>query len=400
MHKGACLSLAAFVVIAGIALAQDSGIQEFIGNVALQDKTPGTPQIGHANIKGTFRAGQVNVSQPTASTIPIIGNNTATGSGGAVGGSFSSGQNSGIGVRGTATSQLGSSTGVYGEARSSSGIGVLGRSLKGTGVFGLTEAATGTGLWGRSTSPDAPGLIADNTTVNKDAAHFHGQLVMFDGSDIVHRGPNNTSNYRLASAPNGGFLNVGGGNAEVVAHGENDFASLDVRRNALNAVSLEVDQNGQGSIGADVKNFVQPDPDDLEMDIVYACVEGPEAAAYIRGTARLTSGVARVSLPRHFQSVAVAEGMTVQVTPRSRSSKGLAVESRSLESFEVGELLNGHGNYEFDWEVKAVRRGFTDYKVRRRWDARLSRDSNRQQAFAARKEKSERVYGIKSVGRP
>jgi len=121
--------------------------------------------------------------------------------------------------------------------------------------------------------------------------------------------------------------------------------------------------DGRSELFADVKNFVADNPRDRETMIVYACVEGPEAAAYVRGTARLVDGVARVELPQHFRDVAVAEGMTVQVTPRSAESKGLAVVERSLDGFTVRELLGGTGTYEFDWEVKAVRRGFEGYEV-------------------------------------
>ena len=31
--------------------------------------------------------------------------------------------------------------------------------------------------------------------------------------------------------------------------------------------------------------------------------------------------------------------------------------------FEVGELFGGTGNYRFDWEVKAVRKGHERFKV-------------------------------------
>jgi len=33
------------------------------------------------------------------------------------------------------------------------------------------------------------------------------------------------------------------------------------------------------------------------------------------------------------------------------------------EGFKVKELLGGAGNYNFDWEAKAVRSGYEDYKV-------------------------------------
>ncbi len=125
--------------------------------------------------------------------------------------------------------------------------------------------------------------------------------------------------------------------------------------------------NGESFVSASYKAFREPNPDDPETDIVYACIEGPEAGAYVRGTARLEDGEASVFLPRHFVNSCVSEGMTVQVTPRSADSKGLAVVERSLEGFRAVELMQGAGDYEFDWEVKAVRKGFQDFQVIRHW---------------------------------
>ncbi|MDO8630830.1 MAG: hypothetical protein Q7R41_10085 [Phycisphaerales bacterium] len=114
---------------------------------------------------------------------------------------------------------------------------------------------------------------------------------------------------------------------------------------------------------ADVKNFHVPNPDDPTTEIWYASVEGPEAAAYVRGTAELKGGTATVRLPDHFRHVAVEAGMTVQLTPRSAESKGLAVVEQTPDHFVVKELFQGTGGYEFHWEVKAVRKGHEEYRV-------------------------------------
>ncbi|MEE9296556.1 MAG: hypothetical protein V3W34_16555 [Phycisphaerae bacterium] len=55
--------------------------------------------------------------------------------------------------------------------------------------------------------------------------------------------------------------------------------------------------------------------------------------------------------------------MTVQLTPRSADSLGLASVERTSARIVVKELHHGVGNYEFDWEVKAVRKGFENYQV-------------------------------------
>jgi hypothetical protein len=121
--------------------------------------------------------------------------------------------------------------------------------------------------------------------------------------------------------------------------------------------------NGQGTISADVKNFRVPNPNQPNTDIVYACIEGPEAAAYVRGTAHLVNGQATVSLPDHFVSVIGAEGMTVQITPLSADSLGLAVIAKRPSEIVIKELHSGTGTYDFDWEVKGARKGHENYRV-------------------------------------
>ena len=51
------------------------------------------------------------------------------------------------------------------------------------------------------------------------------------------------------------------------------------------------------------------------------------------------------------------------LTPLSAASRGLAVTQKSEEGFTVQELMSGEGNYEFDWEVKCIRRGHEDFQV-------------------------------------
>jgi hypothetical protein len=152
----------------------------------------------------------------------------------------------------------------------------------------------------------------------------------------------------------------GWGQVAVCDASSNIQAEMTLYGGAGNTVTLNAD-----TIIADVKNFRVPNPRDPKTEIVYACVEGPEAGAYVRGTAQLVDGRAVVELPDYLADVAVSEGMTVHVTPLSAESKGLAVVSRSVERFEVGELFGGTGTYAFDWRVTAVRRGFKDYQVLR-----------------------------------
>jgi hypothetical protein len=114
---------------------------------------------------------------------------------------------------------------------------------------------------------------------------------------------------------------------------------------------------------ADVKNFRMQHPTQSDKAIWYASLEGPEAAAYDRGTAQLQNGTAVIELPDHFQHVASQQNLTVHLTPLSAQSQGLAAVEKGTDRIVVRELRNGQGNYKFDWEVKAVRKGFQDYQV-------------------------------------
>lgn len=138
---------------------------------------------------------------------------------------------------------------------------------------------------------------------------------------------------------------------------------------------------GVGEVYADRKNVRVPNPADATTDIWYCCPEGPDAAIYVRGTARLVAGAAHVILPEHFRLLAVETGMTVQVTPLSVDSKGLAITSKRLSGIEVRELAGGAGDYEFDWRVEAVRKGHEDYQVIRPW---MRSDENESKAWENR----------------
>ncbi|MDX1941694.1 MAG: hypothetical protein SFU99_14135 [Saprospiraceae bacterium] len=160
-------------------------------------------------------------------------------------------------------------------------------------------------------------------------------------------GPNGNLNFSassLSGSPNNGFLTV-----------NNDQGAAEV--------SIYVAANGQGTVAADVKNFRMEHPTEPGKEIWYASVEGPEAAAYVRGTAKLQNGQVKVAFPEHFSLVANATTMTVILTPLSADSKGLAVIEKGETGFVVKELQGGTGSYEFDWEVKAVRKGYEDYRV-------------------------------------
>ena len=405
----------------GVAVARSGqDPMAVIGNVFLQDATPGAPQVGHAAILGTFRAGRVAVTQLNEAGAAVIGNNNS-GLQQNIGGSFSSDGNFGIGLRGTNSGPT-FGTGVYGESRASSGIGVSGRGHIGLKGFGGVVGVTCSGEQNGIIATGSQSATGNGGTFYAGGSAGYGIVVRNNGgvAALLDGGFKQSSgDFLLTSfAPEGGvsmsalkLLEANGALMEFFASPTNSYGgrtrlSSKLLANGRRGSSLrlegasqtpnisylsswEAQADGQflfkaHTIQASVKNFVEIDPTDVTKDIVYACVEGPEAAAYVRGTGKLVNGRAVVSLPEHFQKVAVSAGMTVQVTPRSFDSKGLATGTRSVASFEVGELNGGRGNYEFDWEVKAVRRGYEDYRVVRKYDEEITDRAERAEALAMR----------------
>ena len=117
-----------------------------------------------------------------------------------------------------------------------------------------------------------------------------------------------------------------------------------------------------------VSNFSIPNPKNEDERIVYACIEGPEAAAYERGVGQLVNGEAVIEFSSHFRDIIDFESMTIQLTPGHWDTYGLAVIEKTSTGFKVKELKGGEGNFSFDWEVKAVRAGYENYRVIRSKD--------------------------------
>jgi hypothetical protein len=173
------------------------------------------------------------------------------------------------------------------------------------------------------------------------------ELIRLAGVYITSFGANGESNCRftnLTSNINHGFITV-------------DDAS------GNDQAGLYVNPSGQGVVYADITAAASPHPARSGHQIVYAALSGPEAAAYVRGTATLVNGRAKIDLPEHFRMMANPASMTIMMTPYSIESKGLAIMNKDEKGFEVGELFEGSGNYDFDWEVKAVRKGCEHFEV-------------------------------------
>lgn len=219
-----------------------------------------------------------------------------------------------------------------------------------------------------------------------------------NGGIIATYGPNGYYNALLtymSDNPNYGSLSVRNDSGSAVAHmsvcsagcggiytfgtngnlnvrisyvgGYPNNGSVDVLNSSgTSKAGMQVNSYGQGIVYGDVKAFRVMNPLQAGTEIWYACPEGPEAAIYCRGTGQLTGGQATINLPNHFKVLASEEGITVQLTPCSAESTGLAVVAKSLDGIEIRECQGGQGNYAFDYLVMATREEHKDFKVIRK----------------------------------
>ncbi len=157
--------------------------------------------------------------------------------------------------------------------------------------------------------------------------------------------------------------NAGGSNLVLGTVGNANRGSIALLSNGTIKAQMYLDNSNRGILTAEVKNFSMDHPKHADQEIWYACIEGPEAAAYERGTATLKNGRVSVTFSEHFENVINPQTITVQLTPLSADSKGLAVVEKTATGFTVREMFQGQGNYQFDWEVKGVRKGFENYQA-------------------------------------
>ncbi|MCK4271625.1 hypothetical protein KAX22_03185 [bacterium] len=124
-------------------------------------------------------------------------------------------------------------------------------------------------------------------------------------------------------------------------------------------VGGDLDVSGNFTVTG-TKSFVQEDPTDPSKAIVYACLEGPEAGTYQRGTGRLVGGRATIELPDHFAKVTANDDLTIHLTPVGQWLQLYVVE-KSPSRIVVAEA-SGHDGA-FDYLVQGIRKGYEDYQV-------------------------------------
>jgi hypothetical protein len=107
------------------------------------------------------------------------------------------------------------------------------------------------------------------------------------------------------------------------------------------------------------KTFIIDHPLEPNRYLVHATLEGPEAAVFYRGTARLQNGRAEVALPDYFEALTRSEDRTTMLTNIGGFDR-LAIARQAQGQIVNGRFIvvsdNPDSTQEFHWEVKAVRK--------------------------------------------
>jgi hypothetical protein len=126
-------------------------------------------------------------------------------------------------------------------------------------------------------------------------------------------------------------------------------------------------QNNGVFAATGAKAFVIDHPLDPQRELVHAAIEGPEAAVYYRGEAKLEGGSCTIRLPAYFEALTRPAGRTVQITPKFASglNSGLAATEIRDGKFDVHAISGDNPRQPFYWEVKAVRADIDPLEVER-----------------------------------
>ena len=248
--------------------------------------------------------------------------------------------------------------------RDSNGSGIAAVATGDTGIVGSGNASGGAFRDSDASGHAFVGYGDDGISASGNSAGGYFQDSNNSGNAFVGYG-----DYGISASGNsaGGFFqdSNNSGNA-LVGEGENGISAF-----GNNAGGYFRDSNssswanvGSGSskiTGSGSVSFVQNHPADPEAVIVYTAPEGDEVATYTRGTARLSSGEARVALGETFKWVTNPDlGLTAYLTPVGGWCD-LYVAEKGTETLVVRS--RDGADCAFDYAVFGLRIGFEESTI-------------------------------------
>ena len=290
-------------------------------------------------------------------------------------------------IYGLNTSTSGTVYGIYGRTTSTQGTAICGEVISPagssrfqSGVHGLVQGMFGVGVKGSALgstnrSIGVHGLSEGNTGVLGEGRVYgvYGRTTNTQGTavfgEVVSQGPSTTAQYGVHGLVQGRYgVGVKGsavgsttGNYSVGVFGSSErYTGVrgEGRIYGVYGTSSFYGVFASGRLGASgTKSFVQPHPTDPSKTVQFICLEGNESGTYFRGSTRVLNGVAEIEIPKEWQEVTAAEGITVVATPTSGFAM-LCVTTRTRERI----VVRGSADVEFDYIVNGVRRGFAKYE--------------------------------------
>lgn len=376
--------------------------------VQLQPTSPGVTESGNVNVSGRIQAG--DFASFASTTSPLL-NLTQYSTGNVaqlVGSSASSAsdalyvENSGTGAAlRVAVKNLNAGRGIYATNQNSNNSSPLIHSanygMGRAGMFETYQAANTTAalsswhggagsaayFWTSLASSTSPTVDVWQTAnghglqVRKSATNSTNAAVVFSGDQnsstlyVEHTDGNKAGYFGSNSAAGtyalGAFTQSGGGDAFRATDWGGGWAIK-----AVGNVSGTVTSNAiyasapTGAVGLSVaggtKNAVVATSQGARL--LY-CEEATEVWFTDYGFGQLQNGVATLAIdPLFAETVDLAQPYLVFVQAESAACRGLAVENKRPQSFEVVELDGGSSNAAFGYRIVAKRRGYVGDRMR------------------------------------
>ncbi len=310
---------------------------------------------------------------------------------GVVGVSFSDSGSGVLGVKGLdAPDTVGDIAGVEGAAKNQPGV--IGRSATNNGVLGFSGSTSspfaavvgfdsssltagylgasdyavkgtspsGNAIFGTSSAPSGAGIDGKNS--NSGDEGFLG------GSNFGVFGLSNSGNSVWGRTESTGPSNFRAGvYGEATGTGIGVFG--DASRGSSNAYAVygkgvnagvfegNVTITGHLTVGG-VQRFAVPHPTDASKEVHLGLLEGPESGTYFRGTAKITGGLAKITVPEAFRVVSSLDGLTVVTTPIGAPAV-LFVARESLDEI----VVQGSSDVEFHYVVNGLRKDSESFRA-------------------------------------
>ena len=300
--------------------------------------------------------GEAPNATTTATTYGVYGSSAAT-YGRGVFGAVTNPQGYGVGVEAQNNGRGGSAVQAFHTGTGNTqAVWAWTSSTQGRAVNAFSGAFTGNtvGVEGGVNSPTGKGVYARNFATNGTAYGVFAESRSSQGHAIyaVNTSTNNTS-----SNSRGGIYSFSGGRYGngIMAVGAGTYGK-GVYGIAGSASGYALYGAGRMTVTG-TKAFSQPHPTDPNKTVQFICLEGNESGTYFRGKARLSNGTATIDIPKEWQEVTAASGITVQVSA-IKSFARLMVLEQTREKITVA----GTEDCEFNYFVNGVRRGFTKYQ--------------------------------------